>query len=99
MELQVWVGVLSVLAIVAAGISLYVSVRAGSLHDLRSQVRALDADLTDLNDRVEHWRGRDAVRKMREGQLQHAIPAAPARGTPEFKAHLRARARNNGAAS
>ena len=34
---------------------------------LSSQIRALDAEIIDLMDKIKHWRNRDAVRKAREG--------------------------------
>lgn len=89
MEPLFWVGGLAFVAAISSGISLVISIRAGSPHDLRTKVRALDNDLTDLIDRVEHWRGRDAVRKMRAGQGEVAPPVIT---REQYKAALRQRA-------
>jgi len=59
---------------------------------LSSQVRALDAEIIDLMDKVKHWRNRDSVRNAREGAAKKleeaAAPATPA----EYKTQLRRRA-------
>ena len=59
---------------------------------LSAQIRALDAELIDMMDKVKHWRNRDNVRKAREGaekKLEDQVEVA----TPEtHKAALRAKA-------
>lgn len=59
---------------------------------LSSQIRGLDAELTDLMDKVKHWRNRDNVRRARQGAEEKAN-TAPEPGTPaEYKNALRAKA-------
>lgn len=59
---------------------------------LAAQIRALDAEIIDLMDKVKHWRNRDQVRQAREGaakKSEEAIePATPA----DYKKALRAKA-------
>jgi len=59
---------------------------------LSAQIRALDAELIDMMDKVKHWRNRDQVRRVREvaenKQQEQGEPTTPA----EKKAALRARA-------
>ena len=59
---------------------------------LSAQIRALDAELIDMMDKVKHWRNRDQVRNVRE--KAEAKAAEPTEGdTPaEKKRQLRARA-------
>jgi len=84
--LLAWVGVLGLVAVALAGVSLALHWRAGTATALVPRVHALESDLNDLYDRVEHWQRRDRVRRLREGpgpeQLQQA---APAPGTAEYK--------------
>lgn len=88
-----WVGVLAATALVSALVSVALTLWAGSTFQLRSEVRQLSIDVTELFDKVEHWRGRDAVRRMRAGQ--EAAAAVPAALSPqEHKAQLRAKLRN-----
>lgn len=89
--LGVW-GALTVLALVAAGVSLWLSVRTGSLSELTSTVRQLSLDVSELYDRVEHWTRRERVRKLRDGQ-ESALQsqALPPRGSREYKTLLRQR--------
>jgi len=59
---------------------------------LSAQIRALDAELIDLMDKVKHWRNRDNVRRARQGaedkQAEGIEPATP----QDYKAALRAKA-------
>jgi len=59
---------------------------------LSSQIRALDAELIDLVDKVKHWRNRDNVRRARQGAEEKAA-AADAPETPaDYKTALRRKA-------
>jgi len=59
---------------------------------LSAQIRSLDAELTDLMDKVKHWRNRDNVRRARQG-AEEKLTALPEPTTPaEKKAQLRAKA-------
>jgi len=59
---------------------------------LSSQIRSLDAELTDLMDKVKHWRNRDNVRRARQG-AEEKLNAAPEAETPaEYKQKLRSKA-------
>lgn len=59
---------------------------------LSSQIRALDAELIDLMDKVKHWRARDNVRRARQGAEDKAN-AAPEPETPsDIKQALRRKA-------
>jgi len=59
---------------------------------LSAQIRAVDAEIIDLMDKVKHWRSRDNVRRARQGaeekQQDQVAPTTPA----EYKAALRTRA-------
>lgn len=63
---------------------------------LSAQIRALDAELIDLMDKVKHWRNRDNVRRARQGAEEKAeatvVPTTPA----EYKQALRAKALASG---
>ena len=56
---------------------------------LASQVRALDAEIIDLMDKIKHWRGRDSVRKARQGAEDKAAAAEEPTTTAEIKQALR----------
>ena len=59
---------------------------------LSSQIRALEAELVDLMDKVKHWRNRDNVRRARQG-AEEKLASVPEPSTPaEHKAVLRAKA-------
>ena len=60
---------------------------------LSSQVRALDAEIIDLMDKVKHWRNRDSVRQAREGTAKKLEEAGEPKTKAEYKADLRRRAR------
>jgi len=92
------------LALSGALIALTLSVVSLVLHYIRrsetpeytalsSQIRALDAEIIDLMDKVKHWRNRDSVRAAREGSAKkleaHTEPTTKA----EYKSQLRRRAR------
>jgi hypothetical protein len=78
---------LALLAIGIAGVSLAFRRQPPEFSDLLSQVRALDSDLTELADKVNHWMRRDAVRRARSGHDEPAVPAVPL----DRKAELRQR--------
>jgi len=90
--LLTWVGVFALLGFVASGVSLWLHRKPGSLSDVSTRVHALELDLNELYDRVDHWQRRDRVRRLRQGQEELPIvpqDVEPARGTPEHKAWLR----------
>jgi len=59
---------------------------------LSSQIRSLDAELTDLMDKVKHWRNRDNVRRARQG-AEEKLNASPDPETPaDYKKALRLKA-------
>jgi len=59
---------------------------------LSSQIRALDAEMVDMMDKVKHWRNRDQVRNIRKS-AEEKLSEAPAPSTPqEYKSALRAKA-------
>jgi hypothetical protein len=72
---------LSLLAMVTAGVSLWLTTRAASPRELTSSVRQLELDLHELFDTVEKWTRRDRVRRLREGReaagLDNPGQAAP----------------------
>ncbi len=59
---------------------------------LAAQIRALDAEIIDLMDKVKHWRNRDQVRQAREGSAKRADEAGEPNTAAEKKADLRRRA-------
>jgi len=59
---------------------------------LSAQIRALDAELIDMMDKVKHWRNRDQVRTAREKSDSKAAEAPPAITPAEKKAELRRKA-------
>lgn len=63
------------------------------------KLTALDADLSDLSDRVNQWMRRDSTRRAREAKAEPILPADPNLSPgSDRKAALRARARSlNGA--
>ena len=92
------------LALSGALIALTLSVVSLVLHYIRrsetpeytalsSQIRALDAEIIDLMDKVKHWRNRDAVRAAREGSAKKLEEAAEPTTKAEYKSQLRRRAR------
>jgi len=95
--LLTWVGVLSLAALCISGVTLHLQRKAGSSYDVGQRVHALESDLNDLYDRVEHWQRRDRTRRLREaGPIEQIQPPGPPRGTPEYKHELRKRVRGNG---
>lgn len=91
--LLVWVGVVALLALAAAGVSLALHRRAGNPLDLAHQVNQQRLDLDELFDRVDQWQRRDRVRRLRASHEPPEAPAAPQRGSPEYKQFLRNKAR------
>lgn len=59
---------------------------------LSSQIRALDAELIDLMDKVKHWRNRDGVRRARQGAEEKAEAQIAPTTPDEYKRALRSRA-------
>jgi len=59
---------------------------------LSSQIRALDAEIIDLMDKVKHWRNRDAVRAAREGSAKKLEESPEPTTKAEYKTQLRRRA-------
>jgi len=60
---------------------------------LSSQIRALDAEIIDLMDKVKHWRNRDSVRAAREGTAKKLEETPDPTTKAEYKTQLRRRAR------
>ncbi len=60
--------------------------------DLSSRIRALDAELIDLMDKVKHWRNRDVARNAREGSAKKAEEATEPQSPAERKMALRRKA-------
>ena len=60
--------------------------------DLSSRIRALDAELIDLMDKVKHWRNRDTARQAREGSAKKAEEADEPTTPADIKARLRRKA-------
>ena len=58
---------------------------------LSSQIRALDAELVDLMDKIKHWRNRDSVRKARQGAEDKISEAADGAVEVPYKTQLRRR--------
>jgi len=59
---------------------------------LSSQVRALEAEIVDLMDKIKHWRNRDNVRRARQGaedKIEAETTDTP--GSPDYKQSLRRR--------
>jgi len=80
----------SLMALVIAIVSLAFQLRAGSVHELQSKVRSIDADVTDLAERLNTWQRRDSVRKARDAKEPMPVEI-PSLG--DRKSQLRARAR------
>jgi len=59
---------------------------------LSSQVRALEAEIIDLMDKVKHWRNRDQVRQAREGSAKKAEEAQAPETPSAYKDALRRKA-------
>jgi len=59
---------------------------------LSSQIRSLDAELTDLMDKVKHWRNRDNVRRARQGAEEKAEAAGEPATPADIKSALRRKA-------
>ena len=59
---------------------------------LSAQIRALDAEIIDLMDKVKHWRNRDQVRQAREGSAKKAEESADPTTPAEYKSALRRKA-------
>ena len=58
---------------------------------LSSQIRALDAELVDLMDKIKHWRNRDSVRNAREGAAKKIKEAEDGEIEVPYKTQLRRR--------
>lgn len=59
---------------------------------LSSQIRALDAEMVDMMDKVKHWRNRDQVRNIREKAADKLAAPEPPSTPAEYKNALRAKA-------
>jgi len=59
---------------------------------LSSQVRALEAEIIDLVDKVKHWRNRDNVRRARQGAEEKAEAAGNPETPTDYKSALRRKA-------
>lgn len=64
---------------------------------LSAQIRALDAELVDMMDKVKHWRNRDQVRQAREKAETKVNDAVePIADPAAYKAALRSKAASRG---
>lgn len=71
-----------ILALAFSGVSLWLSLKTGSLSHLERQHSQLRLEVTDLVDRVEQWQKRDRVRRTREGKESAELPtASPVEGS------------------
>jgi len=59
---------------------------------LSAQIRALEAEIIDLMDKVKHWRNRDMVRNAREGSAKKAEEAQAPDTPKDYKDALRRKA-------
>jgi len=59
---------------------------------LSSQVRALEAEIVDLMDKIKHWRNRDNVRRARQGAEEKVAAAGEPQTPAELKQQLRDKA-------
>ena len=85
---------LALLALGCAVVSLYFRAVPPELHNVTTQVRSLDSDLSELSDKVNHWMRRDAVRRARAGREEGDAGASSSPATPMTrKQELRARIR------
>lgn len=75
------VGGAVLLALAFSVVSLWVSTRGGSSHELLARVSALRTELTDLADRVDQWQKRDRVRRVREAK-EESQEASPPPASP-----------------
>jgi hypothetical protein len=90
-----WAEICSILALVASGLAVGLSIITlrlqrvpPELAALSSKVLTLDADLTELADRQNTWMRRDAARTARAGQ---GTSPPPPTGPADVKAELRRR--------
>lgn len=91
-------GVLIALSISAISLGLHWRQKDESpaLAGMSTRIQELQLQILDLGDKVQHWRRRDSVRKMRE-KTEEAVAAQVDAGAPvDFKAELRRRARGVG---
>lgn len=95
---EVWAGVSVALALVSLACTCVVLWRTQHPAALGTRVRELELQLADVADYVERRDTRERVRKMRDGRAAAAAQnaTAPEPGTPEYKAALRAVARQKG---
>lgn len=89
------------LALAASAVSLHLHRKVGSQFDVAQRLHALESDLNDLYDRVEHWQRRDRTRRLRDANppMVELPQPMPLRGTPEYKQMLRHKVRGNGGAT
>lgn len=59
---------------------------------LSAQIRALDAELIDMMDKVKHWRNRDQVRTARQKTEEKQAEAPEPTNAAEYKSALRRKA-------
>ena len=82
---------LSALALICSIVSVLFHYRTGSASDISTRVRALDTDLSNLSDQVNHWIRRAAVRNAREGKEEKANAMQFNVAPGDRKAAIRAR--------
>lgn len=97
MSVQTFFIALSLLTSIA---SLVLTLRAGTMPNITRDLRELQAELVDVDDRVTMWMKRENVRRARDAKEDKAeLTAAPGPRTNSFdkKAAIRARiAERNG---
>lgn len=85
------VGGAVLLALCFSAVSLWFTLRSGSVSEVERKVSSIRLELTDVIDRVEQWQKRDRVRRVREGkeQAEQASSPAPAAAPVDRIARLR----------
>jgi len=70
-----------------------------ALAGMSTRIQELQLQILDLGDKVQHWRRRDSVRKMREKTEETVAAELGANAPADFKKELRRRARGIGSAA
>ncbi len=88
-------GVLVALVLSVISLSLHWRERDESpaIAALSTRIQEVALQILDLTDKVTHWRGRDSVRKARQGAEDKATAEAEAGIEVPYKQQLRRRAR------
>ena len=88
-------GVLIALSISAISLALHWRHKDESpaLAGMATRIQELQLQILDLGDKVQHWRRRDSVRKMREKTEEATAAELGAVAPADYKQELRRRAR------